>query len=220
MPVCARLTYKFTRHRFGRIGRPSRTVLECNQFPHGRRDSAGCPATGPGIVNGPGLEQVASAGTALWDRDGMAAAEPMYWKLQSRIPEWTSYERVIVFDGICRWCNAWVTFLLARDREGTFKFSPLQSDAAQRLLRELRLPTTEFETFLYVEGQHVYGGSTAALRIVRQLPGLWPIFYILVVIPRPIRDALYRLIARSRYAWMGKAEHCRVPTPSERARFV
>lgn len=72
----------------------------------------------------------------------------MHWELESGVQEWSKHERVIVFDGICNWCNAWVTFVLTRDHEAKFKFAPLQSDAAQRLLRHLRLPTKDFDTFL------------------------------------------------------------------------
>lgn len=144
----------------------------------------------------------------------------MHWELESGVHEWTRYEHVIVFDGVCNWCNAWVTFVLKRDHRGKFKFAPLQSDAAQRLLRELHLSTNHFETFLHMERRQVYGGSTAALRVLRELPGVWPVFYWLVVVPRPIRDALYRFVARSRYAWLGKAQTCRVPSAAERERFV
>ena len=134
--------------------------------------------------------------------------------------EWAGHDRVIVFDGVCHWCNAWVNFTLARDPHGKFKFGTLQSENAQQILKDLHLPADDFETFLLLERGRVFNKSTAALRIVRQLSGLWPLLYIGIVIPRPLRDAVYDYIARRRYRWMGKSETCRVPTPAERERFV
>ena len=144
----------------------------------------------------------------------------MEWELDPACDVWSQYTRVIVFDGVCHWCNFWVDFVLRRDGRGAFKFATLQSDEARRLLSALHLPRNDFRTFLLVERPRVYGGSTAALRIARHLPGIWPLVSLLLVIPRPIRDALYRFVARHRYRWMGKADACRTPAPGERERFV
>lgn len=133
--------------------------------------------------------------------------------------EWARLERVIVFDGICNWCNAWVDFTMARDR-GRFHFATLQSDKGQQLLRLLDLPAQEFETFLVLERGHVYTKSTAALRIARQLSGGWPLLYGFILMPRWLRDMLYDCVARHRYRLMGKSERCRIPTAEERSRFV
>jgi len=141
-------------------------------------------------------------------------------ELDPRSHEWARHERVIVFDGVCNWCNAWVNFTMDHDPQGKFKFGTLQSDKGQQILRELQLSTEDFETFLLLERGRVFSKSTAALRIVRHLSSLWPIFYICIAIPRPLRDAVYNVIGRHRYKWMGKADACRVPTASERERFV
>jgi predicted DCC family thiol-disulfide oxidoreductase YuxK len=134
--------------------------------------------------------------------------------------EWATQERLILFDGVCNWCNAWVDFTIARDPQGSFKFGTLQSATGQQALTDLRLPTDDFETFLLLEQGRSFTKSTAALRILRQLSGLWPLLYIGIVIPRPLRDAIYDYVARRRYRWMGKADTCRVPTPAEHDRFV
>ena len=144
----------------------------------------------------------------------------MKQELDLRSHQWIGHERVIVFDGVCNWCNAWVNFTIAHDPHGTFKFGTLQSERAQQILQELQLSSENFETFLLLEGTHVFTKSTAALRVVRQLSGFWPLFYLCIVIPRPLRDAVYDFVARHRYQWMGKADTCRVPSPNERARFV
>ena len=141
-------------------------------------------------------------------------------ELDSRTHEWVRHERVIVFDGVCNWCNAWVNLIIEHDPHGKFKFGTLQSEEGQHILQDLRLPAKNIETFLLLEEGRVFTKSTAALRIVRQLSGFWPLLYLFIVVPRPLRDAAYDVVARYRYTLMGKAETCRVPTPKERARFV
>jgi predicted DCC family thiol-disulfide oxidoreductase YuxK len=134
--------------------------------------------------------------------------------------EWARHERVIVFDGVCHWCNAWVNFTLARDPHGKFKFGALQSEPAQQILKKLGFRADDFETFLLLDHGRVFTKSTAALKIVRLLSGLWPLLSLGIVIPRPLRDAVYDYLARHRYRLMGKPDTCRAPTPAERERFV
>lgn len=146
----------------------------------------------------------------------MAAAPPT--SLASH--EWAQYPRVIVFDGVCNWCNAWVDVVLRHDQAGVFRFGTLQSDAGHRLLRHLHLPTEDFETFILLEGSQVFTKSTAALRVLQQLPRLTLLAMFAGFIPLPIRDAVYGFIARNRYRWMGRRQTCRVPTAHECNRFV
>jgi predicted DCC family thiol-disulfide oxidoreductase YuxK len=134
--------------------------------------------------------------------------------------EWARYERVIVFDGVCNWCTAWVNFTLDHDPHAKFKFGTLQSEPAQQILKDLRLPTDNFETFLLLERGRVFTKSTAALKIVRHLSGWWPLLYLGIAIPLPLRDAVYDYVARRRYRWLGKSDTCHVPTLAERERFV
>lgn len=140
-------------------------------------------------------------------------------RIDPTMHEWAVLERVIVFDGMCNWCNAWVNFTMARDR-GHFRFATLQSDKGQQLLKLLGLPPQDFETFLVLERGHVFTKSTAALRIARQLSGCWPLLYGFILIPRWLRDILYDYVARQRYRLMGKAQTCRIPTAEEQSRFV
>jgi predicted DCC family thiol-disulfide oxidoreductase YuxK len=134
--------------------------------------------------------------------------------------EWGHYERVIVFDGVCNFCNAFVNFVMDRDSRELFKFGTLQSQPAQQILTQLHLSTGDYETFLLLENGKVFTKSTAALKILRCLHGWWPWLYAFIIIPRPLRDLVYSFIARHRYQWMGKSETCRVPSPEERARFI
>ncbi len=140
-------------------------------------------------------------------------------KIDSTTHEWAALERVIVFDGICNWCNAWVSFTMTRDG-GRFHFATLQSDKGQELLKLLGLPAQDFETFLLLERGQVFTKSTAALKIVRQFSGGWPLLSMFVLVPRPLRDILYDYVARHRYRLMGKSPTCRVPSAEEHDRFI
>jgi predicted DCC family thiol-disulfide oxidoreductase YuxK len=129
-------------------------------------------------------------------------------------------ERILLFDGVCNLCNGVVQFVIERDHRQQFKFASLQSEAGQALLQKFRLPTQQFDSFVLVEGQTCFTESTAALRVARQLPGLWSWLYICIIVPKPIRDWVYRTVARNRYRWFGKQESCMMPTPELKARFL
>ncbi|MBX3325476.1 MAG: DCC1-like thiol-disulfide oxidoreductase family protein [Nitrospira sp.] len=144
----------------------------------------------------------------------------MTHQLDPYVHEWAKYERLILFDGVCNWCNAWVNFTIAHDPDRQFKFGTLQSKPAQRILRDLDLPTTDYQTFLLLEEGCVSTKSTAALRVIRQLSCWWPLYYVGVLVPVSLRDVVYNFVARHRYQWMGRAATCRVPTQEERGRFV
>lgn len=120
-------------------------------------------------------------------------------------------ESVILFDGVCNLCNAWVQFVIERDPRARFAFAPLGSDAADRLLRSAAHRAIN-DSIILVEKDAIYDQSTAALRIARRLSGAWPLAGLLLAIPKFLRDAVYRLIARNRYRWFGRREVCMVPT--------
>ena len=127
---------------------------------------------------------------------------------------------IVLFDGVCNLCNGSVQFLLKRDREGRFRFASLQSDAGRRLMAEHGLAVDSLSSVLLIEGGRVWQESSAALRIARHLPGAWKLLWIFAAVPRPLRDAVYRWIARNRYRWFGKTETCWLPTPELKARFL
>jgi predicted DCC family thiol-disulfide oxidoreductase YuxK len=127
---------------------------------------------------------------------------------------------VIVFDGVCNLCNTLVQFVIARDPAARFRFAPLQSESGRRLLRATSLAEPFPDTAVLVEAGRPFTRSTAALRIVRRLRAPWPLAYVLILVPRPLRDALYDAIARRRYGWFGKREMCMVPTAELRRRFL
>lgn len=133
----------------------------------------------------------------------------------------TTDHPVILFDGDCSMCSAVVRFVLRRDPSpGQFRFASLQSDAGQRLLEAHRLPTGEFDSFVLIDHGTVSLRSSAALGVVRRLGFPWSLLAIGVIVPRPLRDALYRWVARNRYRWFGRLESCMVPAPEDAERFL
>lgn len=129
---------------------------------------------------------------------------------------------IVLFDGVCNLCNHSVRFVIERDPESYFRFASLQSDVAVELLsRYGRAPVSAPpDSIVLIENGRVFESSTAALRIARRLRGAWKFLYFFIVIPRPIRDAVYRWIARNRYRWFGTREDvCLVP-PAGAARAV
>jgi predicted DCC family thiol-disulfide oxidoreductase YuxK len=127
---------------------------------------------------------------------------------------------IILFDGVCNLCNGAVNSVIRRDPKAQFRFAALQSDVGQKLLAHFRLSTSDFDTFILVEGERYYSKSTAALRVIKGLGPCWSLLYVLIAVPRPVRDFVYRLIARNRYRLFGKQDSCMVPTPDIKARFL
>jgi predicted DCC family thiol-disulfide oxidoreductase YuxK len=127
---------------------------------------------------------------------------------------------IVLFDGVCNLCNGSVQFILKRDSQVRFRFASLQSEAGRSLLVEHGLDPDALSSVVVIEGGRVWQESSAALRIARHLPGAWKLLRVFTVIPRPLRDAVYRLIARNRYRWFGKSETCWLPTPELKGRFL
>lgn len=127
---------------------------------------------------------------------------------------------ILLFDGVCNFCDASVNFIIRHDPSGIFRFAPLQSAPGQELLKKFSLSTIDLDTMVLVDGEKVYTRSTAALKIARRLSGLWPLFSIFMIVPRPIRDWVYGIVAKNRYRWWGKKDACLVPTPAMKTRFL
>jgi predicted DCC family thiol-disulfide oxidoreductase YuxK len=126
---------------------------------------------------------------------------------------------VIFFDGVCGLCNAWVDFVIAHDRQGRFRLSPLQGATARDWLQ--MTPEASLDSVALVDIAGVHRKSGAVWRILVQLGGVWqPLGWLLRLTPRPARDWGYDFVARHRYRWFGKKETCRLPTPAERERFL
>ena len=129
-------------------------------------------------------------------------------------------ETIVLFDGVCNLCNASVNFAIDRDPRGQIKFASLQSPVGQQLLAQYGLPTSDFDTMVLITGGRAYTRSSAGLRLLSKLRMPWPLVYPLLLVPAPLRNVAYRLIAHNRYRWFGRQEACRVPTAELRERFL
>ena|SRR6478609_7372065 len=127
---------------------------------------------------------------------------------------------VILFDGVCNLCNSSVQFIIQRDPKARFKFTALQSETGQKLLKSIGLPTESFPSIILIKNGKVLQRSSAALEIAKELSGLWPVFYIFKIVPGFIRDIFYNIIANNRYRFFGRKEHCMIPTPELKSRFI
>jgi predicted DCC family thiol-disulfide oxidoreductase YuxK len=126
---------------------------------------------------------------------------------------------IVLFDGVCNYCNAMVNFAIRNDKKAVLKFAPLQSTVGICLREQYKI-SADIDSVIVIENEKAYTYSDAAIRIARHLR--WPAraFYALIIIPQFIRQPLYKWIAKNRYKWFGKKEECMIPTPDVKARFL
>ena len=127
---------------------------------------------------------------------------------------------IVLYDGVCGLCDRSVQLILRNDRSGRFRFAALQSNAGQALLEKFQLPPEALDSVVLVEGGQAWRKSRAALRIARRMDAPWPLLWPLRIVPRPVADALYDLLARNRYRIFGKLDACMIPPPEVRSRFL
>jgi predicted DCC family thiol-disulfide oxidoreductase YuxK len=126
---------------------------------------------------------------------------------------------ILLFDGVCNYCNSWVNFAIRNDKKSVLRFTPLQSMAGQRLKEEYNI-SPETDSVIMIDHGRTYLYSDAALRMAKYLR--WPAkaLYALIIFPRFIREFIYKLIAKNRYKWFGKKETCMIPSPEVKNRFL
>ena len=127
---------------------------------------------------------------------------------------------ILLFDGHCNLCNAWVQYVVKRDPSSTIRFASLQSVAGRRLLEEHKIDVNYIDSLVLFEEERFSVSSNAALRILSYFDGWERYLIFLSVVPRPLRDLVYRFIAKNRYKWFGKREQCMVPTAELSKRFL
>jgi len=127
---------------------------------------------------------------------------------------------ILLFDGHCNLCNAWVNFIVKRDSSSTIRFASLQSLAGKRLLEEHKINPNYVDSLVFFEEDEVSLSSTAALRILAYLDGWERHLINLIFLPRTLRDLVYRFVAKNRYKWFGRKEHCMIPTVELSKRFL
>ena len=131
-----------------------------------------------------------------------------------------AYQSVILFDGVCNLCNAVVQFIIKKDKKKLFRFASLQSPFGQQVLQQNNLSSSDLNSFILLQNDKLYTKSTGALRVAKQLSGLWPLLYSFILVPPFIRNGVYNWVARNRYKWFGKQESCWLPTPDLKSRFI
>ncbi len=122
--------------------------------------------------------------------------------------------KIVFFDGVCHLCNGFVDSMITLDTNHTFYFAPLQGETAQALLPAQ--DRAHLNSVIYYESEKLFYSSTAVIKILVGLGGVYRIFGLFWVFPRPLRDFVYGVIARNRYRWFGTREFCRLPRPEER----
>jgi predicted DCC family thiol-disulfide oxidoreductase YuxK len=127
---------------------------------------------------------------------------------------------IILFDGVCNFCNYWVNFIIDRDKENRFKFAALQSEKGKELLEKFNLPIDDFDSFILVLNKKIYKKSLAAFEIAKNING-WPkILLLFRFLPSSFTDLIYSMVANNRYKFFGKKDSCRIPTEEEKAKFL
>lgn len=127
---------------------------------------------------------------------------------------------IILFDGVCNFCNASVNFLIKQDKKNVLRFAALQSKAGQQLAEKYDLPKENFDSFVLIDEGKIYTQSTAGLRAYGKLPSIWKWTQIFWIVPKFFRNAVYDFVAKNRYKWFGKKDECMIPTPEVRSRFL
>lgn len=138
-------------------------------------------------------------------------------KMKNAIPQNT---QIILFDGVCNFCNASINFIIDHDPEKYFKFAPLQSDLGQDILKQFNRNTEDFDSVILLRNNTLYQKSEAAVEIAKQLSGAWKYLSFFGILPAFCLNFFYDIIAKNRYRIFGKTETCRMPTPELRERFL
>lgn len=142
-----------------------------------------------------------------------------YVQVMNMRPDILPNEGVILYDGDCLLCSRWVKWVVARDPEGIFRFTAIGSPYGRAMAEGLGIdPDNPATNAVILDGKaHLY--SDAALSIASRLPG-WGWVRVLKLAPKPLRDVLYKFIARNRIAWFGRPQACDLPGPEIRARIM
>ncbi len=126
---------------------------------------------------------------------------------------------IVLFDGVCNFCNGAVNFIIRHDAAKNFRFTPLQSEIGQELRTKFNIGD-DIDSIILIEDDQAYMHSTAGLRVAKGLGGIWSLGYAFIIVPAFIRDWAYKLFAKYRYRLFGRQEACMLPTPDIRERFL
>ncbi len=143
---------------------------------------------------------------------------PYSYRSDPQVPRFDDSRPLFVFDGTCVLCSGGAAWVMRHDRAGRIAFTPAQGAIGQALYRHYGLAIDD--TYLFLAGGRAHGLSEGYFQVARVLGGVWRAAALLRLVPRPLRDALYRLVARNRYRWFGRVEACTLLTPAQLARLL
>jgi predicted DCC family thiol-disulfide oxidoreductase YuxK len=150
----------------------------------------------------------------------LANKTPYSYRNDPGVPAFPDDEALLVFDGVCVLCSATARFILRRDHAGRFRFATAQSKLGQALFRHYGLDAQSFETNLVLVKGRAHGKLDSVIVAGTELGGVWRALTLLRVLPRAVADWLYDCVARNRYRLFGRTEHCMMPPPEWRDRFI
>ena len=131
-----------------------------------------------------------------------------------------SNNKLILFDGECKLCNAWCRFIIKHDKKWLFKLVSMQSGKGQKILNNLNIPTEHFKTMVVINNNQTYFKSAAFLVVVRQLSFPAKFLFVFKLIPNFLRDFIYQYLAQNRYKFFGKYDQCIMPTADHKGRYL
>jgi len=132
-------------------------------------------------------------------------------------------DNIILFDGICNLCNSSIQFIIKKDKKNLFKFASLQSDAAKNILLHYfpkKNKFNNFDTIYLIKNDTILTESTAILHILKELRSPYKLLFYFIIIPKFIRDSIYKIISKNRYKWFGKKDNCMIPTKELKSKFL
>jgi len=130
-------------------------------------------------------------------------------------------KKIILFDGVCNLCDATVQFLIKRDKKDIFRFVAIQSGLGQEIIKHIGIDISKTDSIiLYKPGQAYYYKAEAALKIAKELGGIYSLLGVFTLLPKGLSNIVYDFVARNRYKWYGKKDACMIPTPAMKAKFL
>lgn len=130
-------------------------------------------------------------------------------------------KKIILFDGLCNLCDTSVQYVIKHDKKDSFRFVALQSDLGQKIIKHIGIDTTKTDSVILYEPRIAYYyKAEAAIRIVKEIGGIYSFLTIFSILPNAILNYIYDYIAKNRYKWYGKKETCLIPTEEQKVKFL
>jgi predicted DCC family thiol-disulfide oxidoreductase YuxK len=146
--------------------------------------------------------------------------EAFSYRTDPAVPAFPDDRPILIFDGHCILCSGFAQFILRTDRRRRFRLMAAQTPLGEALYRHLGLDPCDYETNILIEDGQAWLKSEGSIRIFERLGWPWSLMSVGRVLPRPVRDRLYEIVARNRLRWFGRRESCYLPDPSEADRFI